>query len=138
MDNFIFRKKSLERISSPEAMNDYLRVTGPAVWLVLAAVVILLAGILAWSTAVSIDSFAAGRGSVKDGTMYIRFDDDQVARNVESGMTVTAGKAESRITSVGTDDDGDLFALAPTDLSDGNYTVEVHFRQTQVIRLLFN
>ena len=33
-------------------------------------------------------------------------------------MTVTAGKAESRITSVGTDDDGDLFALAPTDLSE--------------------
>ena len=45
----LFRKKSLERISSPEALNDYIRVTSPAVWLILIATVILLLGMLAWS-----------------------------------------------------------------------------------------
>jgi len=48
-ENRIFRKKSLERISGPEELNDYIRVTTPSVWLVLAALVILLAGMLAWS-----------------------------------------------------------------------------------------
>ena len=45
----IFRPRSLERISSPEQLNDYIRVTTPGVWLVLAALVVLLAGMLAWS-----------------------------------------------------------------------------------------
>ena len=42
MENQIFREKSLEQISSPEQMNDYLQVTNPAVWLVLVAVILLL------------------------------------------------------------------------------------------------
>ena len=41
MDNQIFRKESLDQISSPEQLNDYLRVTNPAVWLVLTAVILL-------------------------------------------------------------------------------------------------
>ena len=47
--NGIFREKSMERVSSPEALNDYIRVTTPSVWIVLLALVILLAGMLAWS-----------------------------------------------------------------------------------------
>ena len=45
----IFRQKSIDRVSSPEQMNDYIRVTTPTVWLVLLALVILLLGMLAWS-----------------------------------------------------------------------------------------
>ena len=47
--NGIFREKSMERVSSPEALNDYIRVTTPSVWLVLLALVALLVGMLAWS-----------------------------------------------------------------------------------------
>ena len=36
----LFREKSLEAIESPESLNDYLRVTSPQVWLVLAAVML--------------------------------------------------------------------------------------------------
>ena len=45
----LFREKSMEKVSSPEQLNDYIRVTTPSVWLVLLALVILLVGILAWS-----------------------------------------------------------------------------------------
>lgn len=45
----IFREKSLERVSSPEELNDYIRVTTPSVWIVLIALVLLLVGMLAWS-----------------------------------------------------------------------------------------
>ena len=47
--NDLFRKKNLDRIASPEQLDEYIRVTTPSVWLVLLAVVILLAGILIWS-----------------------------------------------------------------------------------------
>ncbi len=44
----IYRKKSLDRVASPEQLNDYIRVTTPSVWIVLAAVVALLVGFIAW------------------------------------------------------------------------------------------
>ena len=138
MNSTLFRKKSLERISSPEALNDYLRVTRPAVWLILAAAVILLTGMLFWSYFTSVDSFASGSARVESGTMQIRFDDEQIARNVQPGMTVTAGESEARISSIGMDDGGTLFAQAPTDLSDGTYSVRVLFRKTRLLHLLFD
>ncbi len=61
----LFRKKNLERVSSPEELNDYIRVTTPSVWLVLIATVILLIGILAWSVFGTVESQNA------DGTTKI-------------------------------------------------------------------
>ena len=138
MENPIFRKKSLDRISSPEALDDYLHVTTPSVWLILVAIIMLLAGMLIWSYSASIDSFASGRARVKDNQMYIEFDNEQIARNVQSGMVVMSGETHSRISSVGVDSQGKIFALAPTELADGYYIVDVLFKQTQVIQLLFN
>ena len=48
-ENGIIREKSMERVSSPEALNDYIRVTTPSVWIVLIALAVLLAGMLVWS-----------------------------------------------------------------------------------------
>ncbi|MCR5683912.1 MAG: hypothetical protein K6G81_00630 [Lachnospiraceae bacterium] len=62
--NSIFREKSIERISSPEQLNDYIRVTTPSVWLVLAAVIILLAGMFAWSIFGTVEAHTAD-GSVE-------------------------------------------------------------------------
>jgi hypothetical protein len=138
MDNQIFRKESLDQISSPEQLNDYLRVTNPAVWLVLTAVILLLAGMLLWASVASIDSFASGTAQVQDGTMRIVFEDPQIAKSVQTGMTVTAGDASAQVSSIGYSDDGQMFALAPTSLTDGTYSVKVVYRKTQVLSLLFN
>ena len=45
----LFRKKAMARISSPEDLTSYLRVTSPGMWIILAAVIVLLAGLFAWS-----------------------------------------------------------------------------------------
>ena len=42
MSNPIFRKKSIEKVTSPEQINDYIRVSNPSVWMILAAVIVLL------------------------------------------------------------------------------------------------
>ena len=137
MEHPIFRKKSLSRITSPEALSDGLTVTRPAVWLVLAALLLMLAGLLIWSASAHIDSFAEGTADVSQGTMRIVFDNEPTARNIRSGMTVKAGETESRITSVGTDENGRVFALAPSVLPDGRYRVNAVFRRTEVLSLLF-
>lgn len=45
----VFNQKSLARISGPEELNAYVRVTTPSVWIVLAAITLLVLGILGWS-----------------------------------------------------------------------------------------
>ncbi|MBQ6372617.1 MAG: hypothetical protein IJJ22_05805 [Oscillospiraceae bacterium] len=134
----LFRKESVENIQSPEQLNDYMRVTNPAVWIVLISVIILLAGMLIWSYFATIDSFARGSAFVEDGSMVVVFTDAQVASNVKEGMTVSAGESTSVINSLGRLEDGTLFALAQTDLPNGSYDASVLFKQTQVLKLLFN
>ncbi|QNM05335.1 hypothetical protein [Qiania dongpingensis] len=46
--NEVFRKTNLERISSPEKLNDYIKVINPSVVIMLAALGLLLAGGLIW------------------------------------------------------------------------------------------
>lgn len=48
MNKSIFREKSLERIESPEQLNNYIKVANPGVWVILSAIIVLLAGMLAW------------------------------------------------------------------------------------------
>ena len=138
MADSIFREKSLKRITSPEELGDYLRVTSPTVWLVLAAVILLLVGMLIWSATSSIDSIVTGTAQVEEGNMRILFDDEQLAESVTPGMTVKVGESECRIRSIGTGPNGATFATAETTLADGSYSARIILRQTQVLRLLFN
>ena len=48
-DRSIFRKKSLDRVTSPEQLNDYIKVTTPSVWVILAATLLLIFGTLFWA-----------------------------------------------------------------------------------------
>ena len=138
MAELIFREKSLKRISSPEELGEYLRVTSPTVWMVLAAVILLLIGMLVWSATVSIDSFVTGTAQVENGELRILFDDEQIAQSVQTGMVVKVGETESTISGIGPAASGTMFATGETSLADGSYPARVVLRQTQVLRLLFN
>ena len=52
----LFRAKNMERIESPESMNDYLQVTSPGVWLVLSTIIVFLIGVCIWGVFGHIDS----------------------------------------------------------------------------------
>lgn len=132
----IFRKTSMERISSPEQLNDYLKVTKPAVWAVLAAVILLLTGALIWGSFAYIGSFVHGTAKVQDGEMKVYFEND-FANNVKEGMNITVGETSSTIMSMGYDKNGIIFAQAQTNLEDGIYEASVNYKQTQVLGLLF-
>ena len=137
-ESSLYRKESMERIQSPEQLNDYLRITNPTIWVVLVAVILLLAGLLVWSAFASIDSFARGTARVENGEMTVLFDDADSAGKVTTGMEVAVGDVSSAIKSIGRTESGTVFATADTDLADGVYDAKVAYRQTQVITLLFN
>ena len=54
MNNSVFRKKSLERISSPEQINDYIRVITPGMWILLIVIVLLIVAGIAWGLCVTL------------------------------------------------------------------------------------
>ena len=135
----LYRKESLDHIQSPEQLDQVLRVTNPGVWLLLTAVILLLAGLLIWGSFTYIDSVALGSAEVSGGVLTFRFDDEDTAQYAEVGMSVTVGETKTEIRSLGRAElDGQgVFALADTDLPDGVYEAGVQYRQTQILRLLF-
>lgn len=49
------KKEENTRVGSPEELNDYIRVSSPAVWIALAVVIALLLGALAWAVFGTVD-----------------------------------------------------------------------------------
>ncbi|MBQ7625404.1 MAG: hypothetical protein IJS65_09050 [Clostridia bacterium] len=134
----LFRKESVERVSSPEQLSDYLHVTSPATWVVLAAVILLLASLFVWSAVTAVESYATGRAEVRSGVMTLTFDDAEKAASVEVGMNVKVGDALSPVLSIGADGDGKPIAVAAVNLPDGVYEARVGYRTTKIIEMLFN
>jgi hypothetical protein len=44
----LFRKTAIDNMRAPEQLNDYIKVTTPGAWAALAAVLVLLGGLLVW------------------------------------------------------------------------------------------
>lgn len=49
MNKTVFRQSSIDRVQSPEQLNDYIKVSNPSGWLVIIAAIILLGSVLIWS-----------------------------------------------------------------------------------------
>ena len=49
MNKTVFRQSSIDRVQSPEQLNDYIKVSNPSGWVVIIAAIILLGSILVWS-----------------------------------------------------------------------------------------
>ena len=54
-DNGLFRKTAIENVRAPEQLNDYIKVTTPGAWTALAAVIVLLGGLLVWGLLGSVE-----------------------------------------------------------------------------------
>jgi hypothetical protein len=56
MNKQLFKKSNMDRVSSPEQLNDYVKVANPGLWMVISAIVILLAGVVVWGFIGKIDT----------------------------------------------------------------------------------
>lgn len=94
----LFRKESLDRISSPDKLDEYLRVTKPSTFFLLAAVIILLAALLIWSAFGTLPTVIQTTAIAKNGelTFYCsteKADELSVGQEVKLGSYPSASLA---------------------------------------------
>ena len=133
----IFRQRSLDRISSPEQLTDYLRVTNPGIWVLLAAVIMLLGGLFAWSMVGNLETLTDGVALVENGQAQIIVTDSGKGE-ITSDMTVRIDSDEYEIATVEKDDFGRTVALAPVNEADGKYDVKIVIESIHPIKFLFS
>ena len=114
----VFRKKTLDRISSPEQLTDYLRVTNPGIWVVLAAVILLLAGVFAWSMVGTLETEAEVKVVVSDHIAQIV---PLGSETLADGMPLRVSGQDYRIAFAQTDEYGRSVGMAEVNLPDGTF-----------------
>lgn len=152
----LFREKSLEAVESPESLNDYLRVTSPGIWIVMATVITLLVGLILWGIFGHIKTTAqvAVQISPEKSVCYVSLDivDKVSKRGIvsvdgedfpivgdEFDLTFISDETPARVLLLGKLNKGDLVAEVPvmTDLAEGYYSGEVVTEDLKPISLLF-
>jgi len=109
----VFRKESIERVSSPDQLDDYIRVQKPSVWIILALVIALLAAAFVWAATAKLETTVTAFGIMDSAnpndTVYCYLTADK-AKNVIEG--------QSAVLSYDTDYTGIVTAIS------GPYTYE--------------
>lgn len=156
MSEKIFREKSLKRISSPEELNDYVKVANPGIWLIMLGVIVLLVGALIWSVTGQIDSYVDSLGVVENSQMTVYLKEDYISK-IDTDSIVKVDKKEYKVVNISKEpikvdsnfseymlhlgnlniNDWVFEIKVDTDLKDGLYTVGVVTESIQPITLLF-
>lgn len=99
MGKSIFSKESLDRISSPEQLNDYVKVATPGMWMILGSIIVLLIGAIAWGVLGEMDSTLNTCVISKDGqaTCYVREND--ISR-ITVGQEVRISEKQYKVTDI--------------------------------------
>ncbi len=85
MDSNFFRKESLDKIKSPEQLNDYIRVSSIGIWAVIVAVILLVVGFGVWAFFGNATTIVNMIGVSENGTVTCYTDN---ASSLKSGMEI--------------------------------------------------
>lgn len=131
MEQSIFRKSSIERVSSPEQLNDYIKVTNPGVWLVLGAVIALLIGACVWGVTGRLETTVSVPTVVSDGEARLFLEE---GRQVDPDATVVISGKEYALGPVS--ESGAY--LISVDLPDGDYQATVVTERISPLSFVLN
>lgn len=130
MGSMIFREKSLKKIASPEQMNDYIRVSSPSVWMVLAAVIVLLAGVCVWGMFGHLDTAVQTGGVCTNGRLTVLVgeeDHDKIGENaVISVDGVEYAVAEITNVPIRVDDQIDPYVVHLAGFTEGDWAYRLY------------
>lgn len=97
MNQNLFRKESMERVTSPDQLNDYIHVAKPGVYLLLSAVIILLLGILCWGVFGKIETIYKGGCEVRSGSPTYIYVSTTNAKSISKGMEASITDGTSTV-----------------------------------------
>lgn len=139
MSEEIFRKKSLDKVKSPESLDDYIRVSNPGVWLLLISIIVLLAGACVWGVFGHIDSTVPTTVHIENGTAVCYITEENIT-SVKVGQTVKLEDCEAVIESIGIKDEtGYPCVLSDiSSLSDGFYEGKVIVESYKPLSFILN
>ena len=130
MSSTIFREKSLKKIASPEQMNDYILVSSPSVWMVLTAVIVLLAGVCVWGMFGHLDTAVQTGGVCTDGRLTVLVgeeDHDKIKENaVISVDGVEYAVAEITNAPIRVDDQIDPYVVHLAGFTEGDWVYRLY------------
>ncbi|GHV45814.1 hypothetical protein AGMMS49546_32560 [Spirochaetia bacterium] len=108
MAESIFRRESLDHVSSPEQLYDYIRVSNPPMWIVLIAMLLLLIAGIFWAATAAIPTNLPLTALALPGNRYVCYLPAElgagargIGGGIKSGMAVQAGERRGRVLEVG-------------------------------------
>lgn len=130
MNKNLFRKKTVERVASPEQLNDYIHVSNPSAWIVLAAFAILLVGICIWGIFGRLDTTLYVAAAKEDDSVVCYVKEADIDK-IQVGMIVEIDDAEFSIvriekTPVHVDESVSDYTKHVGDLVDGEWIYRVY------------
>ena len=93
MSKQLFRQKSMERITSPVQMVDYIRVSKACVGMILAGVIVLLVGVCVWGIFGQLDTTLQTGGVCADGQLILYVGEKDYGK-LGRGTVVSVGGQE--------------------------------------------
>ncbi len=130
----LFRKEVVDKVSTPEQLEEYLRVTTPGIWIVLFAVLFVLIGLVAWSSVGTLTITEPAWVIVHDGTAQVVADDSD---SIEKGLSLDVLGQKSTIALVKSDDYGRTIGVASVALPNGTYEASLVTDEVHPIEFLF-
>lgn len=95
----LFREKSMEKISSPEQLNDYIKVNYVGVWLIIGTVIVFLIVVGVWGMTGTIDNTVEEKG-YSDGEKIYCYMSEKQLQDVSEGQKGRIGENEIMVESV--------------------------------------
>ena len=153
MQKQLYRKKSIEHITSPEELHDFLCVTNPRLWMLLSTIVVLLVGFLVYASTAALENtvrvplmlknyempeeYGGGVHTMVYGKLPLSYDD-----MFEPGMKVRIGKEKGTISYVFEMGDGLINIVCDMEsyyipLPEGDYEGEILLESTTPISFLW-
>ena len=139
MDKSLFRKKSIDKIKSPDNLNEYIKISNPSLWILLAAIIILAAGALVWGIFGQIKSKATITVEVNKGIIYSQIDDETIAK-IKPDMEFEMSGTKGYIKKIELKDDYYNIYNIETDIvmPDGSYDIAIIVDKIKPISFLLN
>ena len=153
----LFRKEAVDRVSSPEQLNDYIHVTSPAIWMALAGIICILVGAIVWGVFGNIYSTVDGAGIVKNHNLVV-YVKTANREQIKEGMDITVNGTKTKVREISAEpervpDDVSDYVLdaaglgpgewaykveADTELDDGVYSASITVESIHPIKFVIN